>query len=167
MLELLNSFVQGLNAKDLQLNKELESLPTIEENNVYLVEHFGADDNVESEFIVAKSNTQAWLRAITLGLEIKEIYRIEGHKKILLTLSDVDVDIIVYYIEKLESDKKNIILHANTNTIGQAVKMLEKYSMTIKDFRFINDKKVELVVYDEYSNYMFMHFKENAYKLFD
>ena len=167
MLELLNSLVQGLNAKDLQLNKELEDLPTIEENNVYMVEFFGVDDNVESEMIIAKNNTQAWLRAIMLGLEIKNIYRVEGHKKILITSNDVDVDIINHYIEKLEEDKKNIVLHANVDTISQAIQILDKYSMTVKDFRFLNDRKIELVIYDKYANYMFMHFKENTCKLFD
>ena len=110
MLELLNSFVQGLSAKELELNKELESLSTIEENsvyNVYIVEPFGVEDDAESEFIVAKSNTQAWLRAIMLNLDIKNIYRLEGHKKILITFNDFDVDIIDCYIEKLENEKNN------------------------------------------------------------
>lgn len=168
MLELINNFVQGLNAKELELSKEMEKENCKElEDKVYMVEYFGNNNEIEIQFIVAKTNTNAWIKALKLDLDIKEMYRLEGTHKIRICVENLDMELIKAYMESMENKSKTIYLDLwKTCNVKKAVQLLDKYGMQIKGVKDINKSFYELEIMDKYNNYMLFHLKENTQKYF-
>lgn len=168
MLELLNNFVSSLDAKELELTREMEKENHEElEDKVFMVEYFGDNDEIETKFIIAKTATNAWIKALKLDLDIKTMYKLDNKSKIRIYAEDLDIEVIETYIESLENKKKTIYLDLwKTTDIKKAIELLNKYGMIIKGVKDINKSFYELEIIDKYNNYMLFHLKENTQKYF-
>lgn len=158
MLELLNNLVQGLNAKELELSKEVqkeENTPSYEKK-CYIVEYFEAEE-IKEELILATNPTNAWIIALEKGLEIKNLFDISNNKKELITIDKLNTKAILGKIEEKEIKQLKITTKATNKQITKVIKNMKKWNLKIKSIK-IDNGWYEILFNDTENNYMKFHF---------